>query len=598
MGLAVILGLLAFFALCSFAIWRRKKNRKAAVECLALMPPSRQLTLSLASDASRVLPSLMAATVEQEKSAATDVGRINAIKGGITSFLWDSLTPASIIDGALAGLPVFHAFNSIDPAVLNAVQASTADHLHSLPSIHSYVQQHFFDAPHLSADGWLERLSGYVMEQKTASALEAAGHHVTFAATANQPAWDLLVDGKPVQVKEGLAGVKSYLAEHHGIPIYTGSEAAGAVKDPLVHGIHGLDSSAIHDVTHHSLDGIAEGFSPDIHIPLVTVAVSSYREVKLLISGSTTLLRASCNVGIDTAGVGTGMFAGAKAGALGGSLFGPPGAAFGGFIGAVAGGIGGKIAATGLRQAPFKKAKEKFEHASARVEQEMQTAISESEKKVRELQTSFEAESAVQRGLIMREAQDCIQQRIAAYDGHIQTFVSGFSCHLDDLLVAIDYDAARALMAIPGSGVIGAFVRPTANDHLRGAIVLWRERAKAIVVSNKARIAAIVEKNPGEALKEIAAFLQKYTFQLDLLDADLEKLVQTFYETQMATEALKKEAADKVLAASTVLLRRFSAEVETMHTFLANKMRSFTERLTPLRERLVVEGRAIGLSLD
>src|SRR6185437_4553803 len=106
MGLAVILGLLAFLALCSFAIWRRKENWKAAVECLALMPPSRQLTLSLASDASRVLPSLMPATVEQERSAATDVGRIKAIKGGITSFLWDSLTPASIVDGALAGLPV------------------------------------------------------------------------------------------------------------------------------------------------------------------------------------------------------------------------------------------------------------------------------------------------------------------------------------------------------------------------------------------------------------------------------------------------------------------------------------------------------------
>ena len=86
----------------------------------------------------------------------------------------------------------------------------------------AYVAQHFFDAPTLTADGWFERLTGYVAEQKAASALEAAGHHVTFAATANQPVWDLLVDGHPVQVKEGISGVKSYLLEHHGIPIYTG----------------------------------------------------------------------------------------------------------------------------------------------------------------------------------------------------------------------------------------------------------------------------------------------------------------------------------------------------------------------------------------
>ncbi len=59
-------------------------------------------------------------------------------------------------------------------------------------------------APAMTADGWFERLTGYVAEQKAASALEAAGHHVTFAATANQPVWDLLVDGHPVQIKEGL----------------------------------------------------------------------------------------------------------------------------------------------------------------------------------------------------------------------------------------------------------------------------------------------------------------------------------------------------------------------------------------------------------
>ena len=84
-----------------------------------------------------------------------------------TIFTWEAG-----IDGALAGLSVAEAFSQVDPAVLNAIDFSTADHIDNLASVDSYVHDHFFASPDVSAEGWLHRLEGYVAEQKAAAALE------------------------------------------------------------------------------------------------------------------------------------------------------------------------------------------------------------------------------------------------------------------------------------------------------------------------------------------------------------------------------------------------------------------------------------------
>jgi hypothetical protein len=95
----------------------------------------------------------------------------------------------------LSGSPPRRPLATSTLTVLNAVEFSTADHLHSPPSIDNYVQAHFFSNGAASAEGWLHRLEGYVAEQKAAIALEKAGHVVQFAPTANNASWDLVVDG-------------------------------------------------------------------------------------------------------------------------------------------------------------------------------------------------------------------------------------------------------------------------------------------------------------------------------------------------------------------------------------------------------------------
>lgn len=53
---------------------------------------------------------------------------------------------AASADGLLQSLPSFDAFLKIDPDVLKAIQFSSADHIHNLRSMDSYIHDHFFCA--------------------------------------------------------------------------------------------------------------------------------------------------------------------------------------------------------------------------------------------------------------------------------------------------------------------------------------------------------------------------------------------------------------------------------------------------------------------
>lgn len=172
------------------------------------------------------------------------------------------MTGAVAADGVIAGSSLAEAVLKIDPRVIEAIQFSTVQELHGLASIHSYVDTHFFDATATSADGWFDRLTGYVAEQKAATYFEQMGHHVQFAPVSNQPVWDMLVDGRPVQIKEHLAGVKDFIIQHPDFEVFTDPDIAAAIKDPAVHGLDVLNKDGIQAATQGTVDGLDGAFSP------------------------------------------------------------------------------------------------------------------------------------------------------------------------------------------------------------------------------------------------------------------------------------------------------------------------------------------------
>src|SRR3569833_2878377 len=112
-----------------------------------------------------------------------------------TDFLVEPKTWAAAADGSWSGVSMAHHYLTIDPDVLHAIAFSTADHLRNLTTIDDYIQDHFGAVPFESANGWFERLSGYVAEQKAAAYFESMGHHDKKAPEANQPNKEKKVDG-------------------------------------------------------------------------------------------------------------------------------------------------------------------------------------------------------------------------------------------------------------------------------------------------------------------------------------------------------------------------------------------------------------------
>ena len=128
-----------------------------------------------------------------------------------------------------------------------------------------------------------------------------------------------------------------------------------AATDDFTHSLSGIKDSLAESIDVDSLTSLTD-FDVSGHIPVITIAFSSFREFQLLAKDKTDALTSLKNIGLDAAGAGGGGLVGAKAGALAGSIFGPIGAAIGGVVGAIGGAIGGRCITNNIKQAPLRNA--------------------------------------------------------------------------------------------------------------------------------------------------------------------------------------------------------------------------------------------------
>ncbi len=441
-----------------------------------------------------------------------------------------SISPAAtvaglgaIADGTLVGIIAAEAFSHIDADFLSAIQFSTAEHLSSLHSIDLYVQEHFFDSATSSADGWLHRLEGYVAEQKAAVALEKAGHVVQFAPSANQPAWDLLVDGHPWQVKEGvdLGGVKDALLNHHDIPIVTGSDLASQIHDPMVHGLHAVDHHAVAATTKESMAGLKDGFHPGVKIPVVTIALSSWREFKLIMDGRTTLERALRSVVVDTFGVGSGMLGGVKLGALAGSWAGPIGAGIGAFI--LGGALLGRKVSHAYRFKDFNRAYENYKSEYSEARRSVYEKIEHSKSAMRRLGATYQRRFLEVRSDIESRVRVELQKLSASRDAEIEHFVGRFSVYLEELIQQLAQEEAAVLGRTPRSRWWGWLI-PGSIELQRALVRKWFINTRQRVRLEQECYRQIAESDHESRLEEARRFLTEYCFELESLQEHLEDL--------------------------------------------------------------------------
>lgn len=144
------------------------------------------------------------------------------------------------------------------------------------------------------------------------------------------------------------------------------NDAVGSIKDSF----QNIGSNMLDGINADGLTDLTD-FDPSGHIPVITIAISSFREFNLLMDNKTDAMSSLKNIGLDAVGTGGGGFVGAKAGALAGTAVLPGvGTVIGGLIGCIGGAIAGRTISNEIKQKPLKNAIEEFQTKTSMMKSE------------------------------------------------------------------------------------------------------------------------------------------------------------------------------------------------------------------------------------
>lgn len=247
------------------------------------------------------------------------------------------------VSAAAISLPALWSLAQVDGEVLDAMTFSSAGSEEGFWALRRLASTGF------GTDGAIQRLKGYVAEQKVALDLQRDGFDVEFPDDASQPGFDLLVDGHEVQVKcvSNAREVWDHLERYPDIPVIVNADLADQVGGhPMVWVDPGLLNDDVLDATEETL-GLLEDFADAddlLAVPVVSVGFALYRHFGDLETGRIDNEAYAKRVGVDVAARATAGAGGSIVGAAIGSLLGPVGTAvgagLGGYIATVAGGTG------------------------------------------------------------------------------------------------------------------------------------------------------------------------------------------------------------------------------------------------------------------
>ena len=386
LNVIIVAGCVVLTVPLSLALVGRFRRQSCSVPPLLL--PSDGAFLRLV--AARIgTPDDLLIAVHSERPPAEAIDRTKA-SGGSGQQRIDSASPptdrnakwvtgAAAIDATWPGLDVWWRWKSVDDHVFQAFEQLSHDHVGGLADLLNLVDAKQYA---IGSAGFHYKLLGHVGEWHVREHLDNAGAAVVMPRSTNEPGLDLWADGHAINVKtvaDAGAAASQHFADYPGIPIIVPSDAVHIPTDALHFGHAAWLSSSelaehdhltivddalshadIAENTSHATD-VLQDSGAHLHFPLVTMAVSGFREGRLVANGSTNLARAAKNVVVDTAAVGGGGAIGMKAGALAGTVFGPVGTVIGGIAGGILGAFGGRAAAKTIKRAPLEAAKLAYE---------------------------------------------------------------------------------------------------------------------------------------------------------------------------------------------------------------------------------------------
>jgi len=200
-----------------------------------------------------------------------------------------------------------------------ALQAFDFAHPPNAGDVHELAvwSHHLVGEPSAAYEGHINRLQGYVFERMAALSLHQSGAVVEFPDTPNNPGWDFLVNGQPIQAKCGLSPhlVTEHLSRYPDVPrVVVNRELASYFTDnDHIISIHGISQDSVRSTTEHSLDAAADML--DLHLASVVPAISVVRNAYHLWRGDTDWSGILGNIATDSGGRSAGAGLGKAMGA-------------------------------------------------------------------------------------------------------------------------------------------------------------------------------------------------------------------------------------------------------------------------------------------
>ncbi len=509
------------------------------------------------------------------------------------------------IDAGIATLPLLEAAHEINPVVVESL-SRWVNHgeMMNAPTLFQYVTDHHEAIFSAHSDlGFLHALEGYVGEAFARDDLMAAHHDVFMPDATNVPGWDLNVDGHLMQVKVGqdaLQHAHQALAEHPEFHIITDPVTAHALDHAV--GLQDLAPDHLEAVTEHTLQGAdALANAGSFHFPIVTAIRSSIREIGLLSDGHTDVESALKNAGLDVAGAGGGLMAGAKGGALAGMWFGPHGAAIGAIIGGIAGAIGGRTITNSIKRAALDKALADYQigraRATARIEQLQLSTQSQVREEITRADRNLRAYYSGE--------QNRFAIALAAHDSKVTHTVHDIADDFAQLLRRLRDDLHAGLARFTEAQSFSRLrylLWPRDQDIAVIRAREWVEQQDQVIAEALERVAELKTDQSEDGRRVLIDYVAKFTSENPF---DARQLAASIRERAAVVQDCEKNATELrdrlvlTLTEYTVKIKH-AVDVKVAEAFveLSRDIQSAVDRCKKLNEKVKVEAAKLGMNLS
>lgn len=163
----------------------------------------------------------------------------------------------------------------------------------------------------------IDKYKGYTGEEYVVDSLREQGYDVEVPESGTAEGLDLIVDGKPFNVKvtNDPRYIQEHLDKHPDIDVITNQEMAAAFSDnPRVVILPDLSAQEVLDNTADTFEGIADLGDGIDSVPFISLAINAGKNFYKLHKGDIDLKTAAEHTAIDTAASGVGGWLGGTAG--------------------------------------------------------------------------------------------------------------------------------------------------------------------------------------------------------------------------------------------------------------------------------------------